>query len=123
MNIQGKVAIVTGGSGGLGEATARALVEAGAKVAIWDLKEDMGRAVVESLGSDNAYYSNINVTDEAAVEAFLTNRISFAQIAPVVLEAMGKLPTGSVETMEEILDLVARTKAVTEQIIINMQNR
>ena len=69
MKIEGKVAIVTGGSGGLGEATARALVAAGAKVAIWDLKEEMGIAVAESLGAENAYYSNINVADEAAVEA------------------------------------------------------
>ena len=65
MKIEGKVAIVTGGSGGLGEATARALVAAGAKVAIWDLKEEMGLAVAESLGAENAYYSNINVTEEA----------------------------------------------------------
>ena len=68
MKIEGKVAIVTGGSGGLGEATARALVAAGAKVAIWDLKEEMGRAVAADLG-ENAYYSNINITDDAAVEA------------------------------------------------------
>lgn len=68
MIIEGKVAIITGGSGGLGEATARALVAAGAKVAIWDLKEEMGRAVAADLG-ENAYYSNINVTDEAAVKA------------------------------------------------------
>ena len=68
MKIEGKVAIVTGGSGGLGEATARALVAAGAKVAIWDLKEELGRAVAAELG-ENAYYSNINITDDAAVEA------------------------------------------------------
>ena len=68
MKIEGKVAIVTGGSGGLGEATARALVAAGAKVAIWDLKEEMGRAVAADLG-ENAYYSNINIADDAAVEA------------------------------------------------------
>lgn len=68
MKIEGKVAIVTGGSGGLGEATARALVAAGAKVAIWDLKEELGRAVAADLG-ENAYYSNINITDDAAVEA------------------------------------------------------
>ena len=68
MKIKGKVAIVTGGSGGLGEATARALVAAGAKVAIWDLKEELGRAVAADLG-ENACYSNINITDDAAVEA------------------------------------------------------
>jgi NAD(P)-dependent dehydrogenase (short-subunit alcohol dehydrogenase family) len=37
MNISGRVAIVTGGGSGLGEATARTLAEAGAKVAVLDL--------------------------------------------------------------------------------------
>jgi len=69
MDIRGKVALVTGGSGGLGEATARALVAVGAKVAIWDLKEELGMAVAESLGKENAFYSKVNITDEAAVEA------------------------------------------------------
>ena len=68
MKIEGKVAIVTGGASGLGEATARALVEAGAKVAIWDMNEERGNQVAGELG-ENAYFTKINVTDEAAVEA------------------------------------------------------
>lgn len=68
MKIEGKVAIVTGGASGLGRATAEALVAAGAKVAIWDMNEELGRQVADSLG-ENAYFTRINVTDEAAVEA------------------------------------------------------
>ena len=68
MKIEGKVAIVTGGASGLGEATARALVEAGAKVAIWDMNEERGNLVAGELG-ENAYFTKINVTDEKAVEA------------------------------------------------------
>ena len=67
MKIEGKVAIVTGGASGLGRATAEALVAAGAKVAIWDMNEELGRQVADSLG-ENAYFTRINVTDEAAVE-------------------------------------------------------
>ena len=43
MNPQGQTAIVTGGGSGLGEATARALAAADAKVAIFDLGIDRGR--------------------------------------------------------------------------------
>ena len=68
MKIEGKVAIVTGGASGLGRATAEALVAAGAKVAIWDMNEELGRQVADALG-ENAYFTRINVTDEAAVEA------------------------------------------------------
>lgn len=68
MKIEGKVAIVTGGASGLGRATAEALVKAGAKVAIWDMNEELGNQVAQELG-ENAYFTKINITDEAAVEA------------------------------------------------------
>jgi NAD(P)-dependent dehydrogenase (short-subunit alcohol dehydrogenase family) len=41
---EGMAAIVTGGASGLGEATTRALSAAGAKVTIFDMNEDRGRA-------------------------------------------------------------------------------
>ena len=68
MQVEGKVAIVTGGASGLGRATAEALVKAGAKVAIWDMNEELGNQVVAELG-ENAYFTRINITEEAAVEA------------------------------------------------------
>ena len=68
MKIQNKVAIVTGGASGLGKATAAALVEAGAKVMIWDMNEEKGAEVAAQLG-ENARFQKVNVTDEAAVEA------------------------------------------------------
>ena len=68
MKIEGKIAIVTGGASGLGKATAEALVAAGAKVVIWDMNEENGKAVAAELG-ENASFMKINVTDEAAVEA------------------------------------------------------
>lgn len=68
MQIEGKVAIVTGGASGLGRATAEALVKAGAKVAIWDMNQELGNQVAQELG-ENAYFTQLNVTDEKAVEA------------------------------------------------------
>lgn len=68
MKIEGKVAIVTGGASGLGKATAQALAQAGAKVAIWDMNEELGKQVAEQLG-ENACFTKLNVTDAQAVEA------------------------------------------------------
>jgi NAD(P)-dependent dehydrogenase (short-subunit alcohol dehydrogenase family) len=50
MELQGRVAIVTGGGSGIGSALGRALTEAGAKVVLADLDGPRVRAVVEELG-------------------------------------------------------------------------
>lgn len=50
MDVAGKVAIVTGGGGGIGGALAHALVEAGAKVVVTDLDEASANGVADALG-------------------------------------------------------------------------
>lgn len=69
MQIQNKVAIVTGGASGLGQATAEALARAGAKVALFDLNDELGNAVVATLGATNALYCRVNVTSDDEVGA------------------------------------------------------
>lgn len=51
MRVNDKVVIVTGGAGGLGSATARALVAEGATVILTDVDETGGRAVAADLGA------------------------------------------------------------------------
>jgi NAD(P)-dependent dehydrogenase (short-subunit alcohol dehydrogenase family) len=58
--------LVAGGASGLGEATARALVETGAEVTIADLNEEKGEALAAELGA-NASFVAADVTDETAV--------------------------------------------------------
>ena len=60
--------------------------------------------------------------DEAAVDAFLAGELAFDSIAPAVMETMHHLPAGSVETMEDILDTVDRTKAKTAEILQHIRN-
>ena len=50
MEIPGSGALVVGGASGLGEATARRLVEAGAQVTIADVNVDKGQALASELG-------------------------------------------------------------------------
>lgn len=68
MELKGKVAVVTGGASGLGEATVRRYVANGVKVAIFDMNDERGNALVAELG-DSVIYQNVNVTDEAVVES------------------------------------------------------
>lgn len=59
-------AVVTGGASGLGEATARALAAKGVKVAIFDLQEERGEAVAQSIGGT---FCKVDVTNDESVDA------------------------------------------------------
>ncbi len=67
MNLKGVVAVITGGSSGLGEATAREMAANGAKIAILDLPDSPGAKVAESLGAE-AIFVAADVTAGDAVE-------------------------------------------------------
>ncbi len=56
MEIAGKVAIITGGASGLGEATVRRLAGMGARVGILDMNEERGRALVAELGESVSFH-------------------------------------------------------------------
>jgi len=68
MNLEGKVAIVTGGASGLGEATVEAYVAKGVRVAIFDMNQQRAAAVIDRLGSDSVQFFNVNVAEEASVK-------------------------------------------------------
>ena len=59
-------AVVTGGASGLGEATARALASAGARVAIFDMNETVGEAVAKDIGG---LFCKVDVTSDEQVDA------------------------------------------------------
>lgn len=68
MNIENKVAIVTGGASGLGLGTVKALAEKGAHVVIFDLNEEKAQQACEEIGGSVSYEA-VNVSDEASVQA------------------------------------------------------
>jgi NAD(P)-dependent dehydrogenase (short-subunit alcohol dehydrogenase family) len=67
MEIQGKVALVTGGASGLGKATVLELAGAGARVVIVDLDEDKGKGLSEELG-DASIFAKANVSQEEDIK-------------------------------------------------------
>ena len=59
--LEGKVAIITGGARGMGEATVRLFVEHGAKVVIGDILVEEGEKLAQELG-DNVRFTRLDVT-------------------------------------------------------------
>lgn len=94
--LTGKVALITGAARGQGEAEARLFVEQGARVALGDVRDDLGEQVAASLGAD-AIYLHHDVSQErswadfvaAARGAFghidvLINNAGIVHVAPIV---------------------------------------
>ncbi|XBI52311.1 sex determination protein tasselseed-2-like [Aegilops tauschii subsp. strangulata] len=66
--LEGKVAIVTGGARGIGEAIVRAFVLQGARVVIADIDDAAGEALAAALGGACCSYVHCDVSVEADVE-------------------------------------------------------
>lgn len=59
--LAGKVAIVTGGAGGIGRATVELFVREGARVVIADINDEQGESLARELG-DSAFYQRVDVS-------------------------------------------------------------
>jgi NAD(P)-dependent dehydrogenase (short-subunit alcohol dehydrogenase family) len=70
MDTTNSVAIITGGASGLGEATARSLVEKGSRVALIDMDQERGEKLVTELG-DAAIFCPGDVSNEKEVEGIV----------------------------------------------------
>ncbi|XP_034572736.1 short-chain dehydrogenase reductase 3b [Setaria viridis] len=96
--LDGKVAIVTGGASGIGEAAARLFASSGATVVIADIQDALGEAVAASAGCT---FMRCDVTDEAQVEATVGAVVAAHGRLDVMLSNAGVLlPTGSVMDMD-----------------------
>lgn len=93
MNIDGRVALVTGGAGGLGSATARHLVSVGMKVVIFDRAQEEADAVAESLGSVAVAVAG-DTTNDADVAAAIAAAQELGVLSLVVNVAGGGVQAG-----------------------------
>lgn len=89
MNLDGAAALVTGGGGGLGAGTARALAARGAKVALLDVNLDEARAVAEDIGG---LALNCDVTSDESAQAAVTRAREAHGPARVLVNCAGVAP-------------------------------
>ncbi|KAM3741253.1 hypothetical protein ACB098_08G162100 [Castanea mollissima] len=74
--LEGKVALITGGSSGIGESTARLFSKHGAKVVIADIQDELGHSVCEELNPKSTSFVHCDVTKEIDVENAVNHAVS-----------------------------------------------
>ena len=73
MQIKGSVVVITGAASGIGEAAAKSLSAAGAKVVLGDMNEERLQSITTKINADNgeAVSKVVNVTNEEDVRSFM----------------------------------------------------
>lgn len=98
---EGKVALVTGGASGIGEACAQTFARAGAKVAVSDLNIELGEKVVSEIKQTGgeAIFFKVDVSDSQAVEKLITDTVAAFGKLDIAVNNAGiggeQNPTGS----------------------------
>ena len=100
MRLEGKVAIVSGGASGIGEATSRLFAAEGASVVIADINDELGAALESDIrdGGGEAAYLKLDVRDEEQWRAVVAETVTrFGKLDIVVnnagISAPGRPPT------------------------------
>lgn len=109
MELNGVGAIVTGGASGLGGATAAMLAAKGARVAIFDLNEEAGKAHAANIGG---LFVRVNVADDESVTAGLSAAEASNGVARILVNCAGVAPalkTIGKENVPHSIDIFRRT--------------
>ena len=130
MRLKDKVAIVTGGAAGIGEATAIKFAQEGAKVIIWDLDEAKGEALAGRIGAmfqkvNTSKYEQVEMASKEVAEKF--GRIDILiNNAGITRDASLKKMT--VEQWQQVIDVNLTgvfycSKIISEYMLVNNWGR
>ncbi|MFQ6392206.1 SDR family oxidoreductase [Nocardia sp. KC 131] len=86
-NLEGRVAVVTGASSGIGAATARALAVAGARVALFGRRKDRLEELAAEIGDQAIAVATDVTAQQSVLDAAATVRSAFGPIDLVVANA------------------------------------
>jgi NAD(P)-dependent dehydrogenase (short-subunit alcohol dehydrogenase family) len=98
--LEGKVAVITGATSGIGAATARCFIAEGAKVVIAGRSEERGKALAEELGQ-RAIFHRADVMHEAEIAAVIDAAVNRFGGLDCLFNNAGASTPGEIETITE----------------------
>lgn len=123
MELDGKLIIVTGAARGMGAATVRSYVKAGADVVAMDVSDDLGREVVAAANAEGpgaATYLHVDVADKASVDAAFAaavERLGGLDVLahPAAIQRSGLPHEVTVEEWDQMFAVTVRGTMLTNQ--------
>ncbi|MDP9936061.1 NAD(P)-dependent dehydrogenase (short-subunit alcohol dehydrogenase family) [Paenarthrobacter nicotinovorans] len=120
MDINGTVALVTGGASGLGAATAKRLFDAGASVVLVDLPQSAGEAYAAELNARSvggkAVFAPADVTDEAQIQSAVDTAASLGPLR-IVVNCAGIATPGKVLGRDGVLPLETFNRVIQINLV------
>lgn len=100
MRLEGKVAVITGGASGIGEASVKLFVENGAQVVIADVQDDLGKRLAQSL-APKACFFHCDVSKEIDVSALVDYALEKHGRVDIMFSNAG-IPGGLFSSMADV---------------------
>ena len=114
MKIDGISALVTGGGSGLGAATARALAEAGARVALLDFNHEAAEALASEIG---ALAVKCDVSSEESAQAALAQAAAAQGPARLLVNCAGVAPAQKILSKKGLMPLADYRRTIEVNLI------
>ncbi|UOQ46986.1 glucose 1-dehydrogenase [Gracilibacillus caseinilyticus] len=110
IQLEGKVAVVTGGASGIGLATVKAFTNKGAKVVIADFNEEGGKKAEQDLKEQglDVLFVKVDVADEASVENMVAETVNTYGTVHVLVNnaGFGSMSASHERTYQDYLNIV-----------------
>ena len=109
-----KIAVITGGAGGIGQAAARQFIAEGARVVLVDREEAALQSVVRPLGEDVASYVGADVTQPEQVQSYVNEAVQRWGGSDILLANAGiegivsPIPDYPVDMFEQVMAVNVR---------------